>query len=268
MQSETQITISIVMPCFQQVSFVEEAVRSVLEQADETVELIVMDPGSTDGTREKLQELKAGYGDSLILVFEPDEGQSDAINKGMALARGDILAWLNSDDRFLPGTLEQVTRSLAGLKGPAWLYGHARNVDESGQPVLSFITWYKKVRGRRFSRLKLLTEDFIPQMSTFWNREMWAVSGGLDVDKHLDMDYDLWLKFSRYADPVVIDDELADFRIHGEAKGSTSYAPQLDAAFSTARQYASELGFPGKMALIVHWLFSLRTRLIYYFIKP
>ena len=69
-------------------------------------------------------------------------------------------------------------------------------------------------------------------------------------------------------DPVVIDEELADFRIHGEAKGSTSYAPQLDAAYSTARQYAPELGLPGKAALMVHWLFSLRTWVIYRFIKP
>lgn len=260
--------ISVVMPSFQQVQFIEEAVRSVLNQDNANIELIVLDPGSKDGSRELLLTLKEEHGDSLKLVFEPDSGQSDAINKGLELASGEILCWLNSDDRFLPGTLEKVKRSLAGRKGAAWLYGYARNVDENGQTVLSFIAWYKKVRGRRFSRLKLLTEDFIPQMSTFWNREMWDISGGLNVDKHLDMDYDLWLKFSRYADPIVIDENLADFRIHGEAKGSTNYATQLDAAYSTARQYAPELGLPGKMALIVHWLFSQRTRFIYRFIKP
>ena len=255
------------MPCYQQADFLEEAVRSVFSQQGAQVELIVLDPGSKDGSRELLSTLKEEYGDSLKLIFEPDSGQSDAINKGLAMARGEILCWLNSDDRFRPGALSKVV-SLMQKDCPAWLYGHAGIIDGDGQAIFSLISWYKRMRGRRFSRLKLLTEDFIPQMSTFWNREMWDVSGGLDVDKHLDMDYDLWLKFSRYADPVVIDEELADFRIHGEAKGSTSYAPQLDAAFSTARQYAPELGFPGKMALIVHWLFSLRTRLIYYFIKP
>ena len=97
---------------------------------------------------------------------------------------------------------------------------------------------------------------------------MWNIAGGVDVRKHLDMDYDLWLRFSRYADPVFIDEELADFRIHSEAKGSTTYVPQLNAAFATAQEYARELGLRGKVALIIHWVLSMRTRLIYRFIKP
>jgi glycosyltransferase involved in cell wall biosynthesis len=268
MQADTRISISIIMPCFQQVSFVETAVRSVLDQADDSVELIVMDPGSSDGTREKLRGLTAEYGDNLILVLEADEGQSDAINKGMSLARGEVLAWLNSDDCFRPGTLKKVSDALLGKSGPAWLYGTAGNIDENGQPVYTLITWYKRVRSKRFTRLKLLRENFIPQMSTFWNRKMWDVAGGVDVNKHLDMDYDLWLRFSRHADPIVIDEELADFRIHSEAKGSTTYVDQLNAAYMTAREYAPELGFRGKIALIVHWFLSMRTRLVYYFIKP
>ena len=268
MQADNQISISIIMPCYQQARFVEMAVTSVLEQADNRVELIVMDPGSTDGTREKLREMREKFGECLVLVFEPDDGQSDAINKGMALARGEVLAWLNSDDCFRPGTLKKVRSALLGHSGPAWLYGNAGNIDEKGQPVYSLISWYKRTRGKRFSRLKLLRENFIPQMATFWNREMWNVAGGVDVNKHLDMDYDLWLRFSRYADPIFIDEELADFRIHSEAKGSTTYADQLNAAFSTAREYAPEFGFRGKIALIAHWFLSMRTRLIYYFIKP
>jgi hypothetical protein len=100
--------ISIVMPCYQQVAYLEEAVRSVLDQEGVDVELLVMDPGSTDGSREQLQGLKAEYGERLQLHFAPDKGQSDAINRGMALARGNVLAWLNSDDRFHPGALKEV----------------------------------------------------------------------------------------------------------------------------------------------------------------
>src|SRR5690242_11880308 len=78
--------ISIVMPCYLQAPYLEEAVRSVLDQRDVEVELIVMDPGSTDGSRELLQTLKKEYGDCLVLHFAPDDGQSDAINRGMTLA--------------------------------------------------------------------------------------------------------------------------------------------------------------------------------------
>jgi len=97
---------------------------------------------------------------------------------------------------------------------------------------------------------------------------MWLKAGELDTNRHLDMDYDLWLRFSRYADPIVIDDELADFRIHGESKGSHSYKRQLNAAIETAKKYAPELGWRGSIAFLVHLLFSLRTRLIYSIIKP
>src|SRR5512139_2923338 len=83
--------VSIVMPCYQQVAYLEEAVRSVLDQEGVAVELLVMDPGSTDGSRELLLRLKNEYGESLQLHFAPDDGQSDAIKRGMALARGTVL---------------------------------------------------------------------------------------------------------------------------------------------------------------------------------
>ena len=116
--------ISIVMPCYQQVRFVEEAVRSVLEQEGVDLELLVLDPGSTDGTRELLLALQERYGEVLRLHFAPDAGQADAVNRGMALARGNILGWLNSDDRLRPGALRQVIPHLEG-GNPAGFTGAA-----------------------------------------------------------------------------------------------------------------------------------------------
>lgn len=259
--------VSVVMPSYQQVRFLEEAARSVLDQAGVAVELIVMDPGSTDGSRELLLRLQAEYGENLRLVFEPDAGQSDAINKGLALARGEILCWLNSDDRLRPGTLARVAPFLR--KGePAWLYGQAGIIDADGRPLFGFIAAYKNWRGRRFSIYKLLTEDFIAQMSVFWNRSMQERAGGLDVQRHLDMDYDLWLRFARVAEPAVLPVDLSDFRVHGEAKGSQRTGAQLDAALQTAREHAARLGWRGSLAILIHRLLSWRTRLIYRVIKP
>jgi glycosyltransferase involved in cell wall biosynthesis len=259
--------VSVVMPCFQQAAFLEEAVRSVLDQESSGVELLVMDPGSTDGSRELLLSLHKDYGERLRLIFESDRGQSDAVNRGLAQARGRILGWLNSDDRLRPGALAKVVDWLDSPQ-PRWAYGRAGMIDAEGRPHANFIVHYKNWRGRRFSRLKLLTENFIPQMAVFWNRAMWERAGGLDIDRHLEMDYDLWLRFAGVAEPLVLEDVLADFRVHGGAKGSLQAGAQLGAAFATAKQYAAGLGWRGRVALVLHRLLGWRTRLLYRWLKP
>lgn len=259
--------VSIAMPSFQQAAFLEEAVRSVLDQQIAEIELLVMDPGSTDGSRELLLSLQKEYGQRLVLHFESDVGQSDAVNRALARARGRILGWLNSDDRMRPGALTQVVGWLDSPL-PRWLYGRAGMIDRQGKPHANFIVRYKNWRGRRFSRLKLLTENFIPQMAVFFNRAMWERAGGLDLDRHLDMDYDLWLRFAAVTEPFVLKEVLADFRVHGEAKGSRLTADQLDAALATARKHAAELGWRGKTALGIHRLLSWRTLLLYHWLKP
>lgn len=259
--------ISIVMPSFNQVAFLEEAVRSVLDQQGVTAELLVMDPGSTDGSRELLTRLAGEYGERLRLFFEPDRGQSDAVNKGMDLARGDLLGWLNSDDRLRAGALARVAQLLKSDE-PAWLYGRAGVIDEYGRPCSSLVVSYKNLRGATFSRLKLLTENFIPQMAVFWNRAIWRKGGGLNLRKDLDMDYDLWLRFAVVATPLVLPEELADFRVHGAAKGSRFTGAQLDAAYETARLHAEACGMAGRWALLLHKLLGLRTRILYSVMKP
>jgi glycosyltransferase involved in cell wall biosynthesis len=263
----TNPDISIIMPCYQHVSFLEEAVRSVLDQQEVRAELIVMDPGSTDGSRERLQILKQEYADRLILHFAPDNGQADAVNRGMVLARGNVLGWLNSDDRLNPGALSVAVTHL-NTREPRWLYGRGGIINEHGDQISSPIVWYKNWRGRRFSICKLITEDFIPQMSTFWNRAMWNASGGLDINRHLDMDYDLFLRFAFIKTPMVFTEYFGDFRVHRNSKSSTLTAEHLAAAMKTAREHSRRLGYSGSLAFLLHRIFSARTRLVYRVIKP
>jgi glycosyltransferase involved in cell wall biosynthesis len=263
----TSPLVSIVMPSFQQVVFLEEAVRSVLDQEGVNVELLVMDPGSTDGSRELLQSLQKTYGSKLQLHFSPDDGQADAINRGMALARGELLGWLNSDDRLRPGALQQVLSPLA-VSEPRWLYGRCGIIDTQGRQISHYIVWYKNFRGRRFSLYKLLTEDFIPQMATFWNRSLWEMSGKLDKNRHLAMDYDLFLRFSRVVTPVVTTEYLADFRVHRDAKSSRQTSKHLQEALATVREHAAGLGWRGKFSVLLHRIYGVRTQMIYRLIKP
>ncbi len=145
--------ISIVMPSYQQAAYLEEAVRSVLDQEGVAVELLVMDPGSTDGSRELLRELEMEYGERLQLHFAPDKGQSDAINRGMALARGNVLAWLNSDDRYRPGALRQVVSWLDSPE-PRWLYGRCGIIDGDRPSNLPTDRLVQKLAGTAFLDLQ------------------------------------------------------------------------------------------------------------------
>lgn len=259
--------ISIVMPSYQQVAFLEEAVRSVLDQEGVEVELLVMDPGSTDGSRELLQVLQAEYGARLQLHFAPDGGQADAVNRGLALARGTILGWLNSDDRLRPGALRLVRSRLDGSE-PCWLYGRCGMIDAGGRPVSGYIVWYKNLRGRRFSFDKLLTEDFIPQMATFWSRALWQAAGPLEPRWQLAMDYELFLRFATIAKPLVLQDYLADFRVHQQAKSSLRTAEHLAESWRVVCRHTENRGWRGKFALMLHRLYAVRTRLVYWLIKP
>jgi glycosyltransferase involved in cell wall biosynthesis len=259
--------ISVVMPCYQQVKYLEEAVRSVLEQGNVEVELIVMDPGSSDGSRELLLSLKEEFKERLLLNFAPDNGQADAINRGMAMARGTVLAWLNSDDRLRPDSLSFAVAHLNSNE-PRWLYGRGGIINNQGRTVSTAIVWYKNWRGRSFSITKLITEDFIPQMSTFWNRAMWNTTEGLDTSRHLDMDYDLFLRFALVTSPIISTNYFADFRVHRDAKSSRQTAEHLAAALETSRKYASRFGTSGKLAFMLHRIYSARTRILYWFIKP
>jgi glycosyltransferase involved in cell wall biosynthesis len=258
--------ISIVMPCFQQAAFLEEAVRSVLDQQGVDVELLVMDPGSTDGSRELLLALKETYGERLVLNFGPDQGQADAVNRGMQMARGRILGWLNSDDRLHPDALRRIVPYLESDE-PRWVYGYCGIIDDLGKSIFRGIVWYKNMRGRRFSIYKLLTEDFIPQPAAFWNLPMWKMVGGVDKDRHLDPDYDLFLSFARVAPPEVLPFYLADFRVHRDAKSSLRTFEAIDHTTRTARQHAAGLGFRGRLALLLHRIYKVRTKMIYRLIK-
>jgi len=182
------------------------------------------------------------------------------------MARGTVRAWLNSDDRLRPGALKEVAAYLDSAE-PRWLYGRCGIIDGNNRPIFRPIVWYKNWRGRRFSLYKLLTEPFIPQMAAFWNRAIWEKVGGVDIHRHMDMDYDLFLHFARITRPQISRSYLADSRVHPEAKSSTRTFEGIDAVAVTASQHAVGLGWRGKIAVLMHRFYGLRTKLIYRIIK-
>ncbi len=188
MREEGYPKISIVTCSLNQSRFIGAAIRSVLAQDYPALEYIVVDGGSTDGSREiirRYQERLAWW------VSEPDAGQTDALIKGFRRSTGEIMGWLCSDDVMLPGTLRAVAESFSRERETHALYGDAVWIDEDGR-----VLGYKKEIGfHRF--IWLWSYNYIPQPSTFWRREIYERVGGLDGSYQLAMDGELWERFSR-----------------------------------------------------------------------
>lgn len=176
---------SIVMPSFNQARFIERSLLSVINQQYQGMELIVMDGGSRDGTQEILER----YSSHIALWrSEADQGQSDALNKGFRAATGEIFGWLNSDDLYLPGTLQHVAQIFAEQPEVDVVYGDWIVVDEHERIL-------ERCPALAPSRLRLITEGFFCNaQAMFWRRSLHERIGELDVRLHFTMDFDLFLR--------------------------------------------------------------------------
>lgn len=227
--------LSLIIPSFNQAYFLKETLGSVLGQrGDFALEVIVMDGGSTDGT---IELLKAIDDPRLTWVSEPDNGQSHAINKGFGRARGDLVAWLNSDDLYLPGALATVADVFAQQPEARWLVGRCEIMDAQGRVIRRSITRYKDRALRRYRYRKLLRENFISQMGVFWRRSFAEEVGLLDESLMYTMDYDYWLRMGVRHDPVILDRVLARFRWHDRSKSGKVNRAQFDEQYAVACRY-------------------------------
>lgn len=227
--------ISIVTPSFNQGRYIERTIRSVLSQGYPDLEYIVMDGGSTDGTIKILER----YQDMLTWVTEPDNGQSHAINKAMQMARGEVLAYINTDDLYAPGALFEVGRYFLNHPGANWLTGRCRIVGPTGEEIRRLVTRYKTFWLRLQAVDVLPVLNFISQPATFWTRSVLEAVGPFDEDLHYAMDYDYWLRVARRFRLHVLHVQLADFRIHPTSKAGASASAQFDASYGIVRKHVT-----------------------------
>lgn len=203
--------LSIITPSLNQAAFIERTLRSVLDQGYENLEYIVVDGGSTDGT----QEIVERYADRLAYwVSEPDRGQTDALNKGLARATGDIVAYINSDDYYLPGAFDAAV-SVLGQSDALWAAGSARFVDPDDNETE---VWSPELPPKR-RYWWVIGPWGVPQAATFWRREVFERFGRFREDMHyvFDTEYGIRLALAGQL-PALIDGELAVRVVHPEAK--------------------------------------------------
>jgi glycosyltransferase involved in cell wall biosynthesis len=235
------LRISIVTPSYNQGYFLSDTLQSILEQEWPELEYVAIDGGSVDGSAEVLRQAESRL---AYWCSEPDGGQYDAINKGFARTSGEVMGWLNSDDKHLPWTLSVVAEIFETHPEIEWLTS------------LFPLRW--DVRGRAvrcsqragFSKAAFLAGENLPtgmwyspgwlqQESTFWRRSLWERAGGqLNTRWKLAADFDLWMRFFQHAELYAVDTPLAGFRQHGDQKS----ALQKDTYQREAAQILSEAG--------------------------
>lgn len=241
--------VSIVTISYNQAQFLEQAILSVLEQDHPDIEYIVVDPGSTDGSRDIIERYRHRI--SRIL-FEPDKGAADGLNKGFAQASGKIFFFLNSDDLLLPGAVSRAVAHFAAQPQTDILMGHTIIIDAQGRMVRRAYT------DKFDARLFAYSGGIICQQGVFFRAGLFAAAGGFNPDNSIAWDaelfHDLLLK-ARH--PLYVEDFLGAFRVYGESITGSNRMQEKYRAYERAR-FARIMGRPWRST---DWLFWLLYRL-------
>ena len=250
-------TISIVTPCLNAAATIGRTLDSVASQGYPGVEHVVVDGGSTDGTLELLAQFP-----EVKVVSEPDEGLSDAVNKGIALASGELVGWLNADDWYLPGALAAVGEAADANPRAEWFTGGCPIVDGGGNEIRGGVTAYKNFLLGHYSFPLYLSQNFISCPATFIRASALETVGPLRLDYSYSMDYDLFLLLARRGDPIILQRDLAVFAMAEGTKSMTGFDKQFSEHAEQARAHGE--GHPLAVAAnsIVSQLIVLAYRLL------
>ncbi|MBT3321196.1 MAG: glycosyltransferase [Anaerolineae bacterium] len=199
---------SIITPSYNQADFLEQTILSVLEQDYADVEYLIADGASTDGSADIIRRYAL---DLSWWCAEVDAGQADAINKGFSRAKGEIIAWLNSDDIYLPETFTKVAEIFAKNPDAGIIYGDVLSIDADGNPIniQHFVPYQLS---------DLMAFNIISQPAVFMRRSFLEQAGYLDLEYHFLLDHHLWLRMAQLAPMIYVPQILAKARYHADAK--------------------------------------------------
>ncbi len=236
---------SIITPCLNYLKYLPDAVESIYEQAATggiSIEHIVVDAASTDGTAEWLQayakkrkERSDASDYSFSFVSEPDNGQADAINKGLGMATGDVVGWLNADEYYLPDALKKLARAFTEHPDADLIHGEALYVNAKKEPL-------RIKRDHRFDKMILLYYGcYIQSCSTFWRRQVLDDGHYLDDSYKVCMDFEYWVRLMKSGYTLrFTPDVLAAFVWHGENVSEVYAGQRKRERVAVQRKY----GFP------------------------
>jgi len=248
--------ISIITPTLNQVSYIEQTIQSVLTQDYPNIEYIIVDGGSTDGTDKVIKKFRK----KITYIREKDNGQTNAINKGIKIASGEIVAYINSDDYYEPHVFGKVMQLFISHPKVMWVTGKCKIVNEKNREVRKMVTNYKNLFLRHLRcKTSLEVVQFISQPATFWRRQVHREIGFFDESLHFAMDYDLWLRLYKAYDLYFLDECLANFRVHSHSKTAKDPKSQLMEELEVAKRYTS--------SPIVSYLHLIHARIALFYYK-
>lgn len=200
--------VSIITPSFNQAAYLEQTMRSVLEQDYARIEYLVVDGASTDNSVDIIKKYESKL---AWWVSEKDSGQADAINKGFARATGEVIAWLNSDDYYLAGTIDAAVKIFEEHLDVVLVYGNMLAVDEDGKT-------FNTLNYKQLTLEDLLCFQIIGQPAVFMRRSALQSAGGLDPTFHFMLDHHLWIRIAQQGKIFHVDQTWSAARYHAEAK--------------------------------------------------
>jgi glycosyltransferase involved in cell wall biosynthesis len=219
--------VSIVTPSYNQGRFLKRTIDSVLMQSYPNIQYIVIDGGSSDGSVEILQS----YRDRFYWISEPDRGQTNAINKGFARAKGEILAYLNSDDILAPRAIERVVQYLQKNPECDMVYGEADYIDEQDRIIGSYKT-------ADYSFNRLIEDCMVCQPAAFWRKRMMEKVGPFDEQLNFAMDYEYWLRIAKAGGEIrFLREKLACSRLYSENKTLSARPKIFQEIFEICRRH-------------------------------
>jgi glycosyltransferase involved in cell wall biosynthesis len=218
MENEALPLVTVVTPSFNQARFIKATIESVLSQDYPNIEYIIMDGGSTDGT----SAVVAPYTDRLKFISERDRGQGDAINKGFQMASGSIVAYLNSDDLFLPGAVGAAVAALQQNPEFGAVFGEGYRIDALGNVIARFEVT------EEYNLWKLVNvSDYILQQTVFWRRSVFDTIGFFDLDLHYGLDWEILMRTGKRYVMGYIPQFMGCLREYPEAKTSAGGAQRF-----------------------------------------
>jgi glycosyltransferase involved in cell wall biosynthesis len=229
--------------------YLDETISSVLSQEYRNLEYIIVDGGSSDGTLDTIKEY-ARKDVRIRWISEPDQGIADAMNKGVLLATGDVIAHLHSDDRYVDASvLSRVATEFARHPEALWLTGGEHVIDQHGRII-------QQIKVRRYSYRKLVRCNFILHPATFVRSAGFQRAGLFNITRKYAMDYDLWLRLGTLGKPIPVDAPLACFRLHGGSLSSS----ETEKAFDEALDIRKELMKGQPIRFFFHYLYYLAKK--------
>lgn len=261
MKGEDLPKISIVIPSYNKADYIEETLKSIISQDYPNLEVIIQDGGSDDGTLEIIKKYAKKCPAIIEWESKKDKGQTDAINKGLKKATGDILTYINADDIYEKGALRIVGEYFARKPKTLWLAGKGKIVDENGEEMAKAVIWYKNFLLFINKFKLLLVTNYLIQPSVFLSRQTYQNYGPFVGERYV-MEYDLWLKIARVNMPERLNIYLSRFRLTTGGFSMVAFRQILNKDYRIAAKYSSS-----PLTLLMHKINNIGRILMAYLLK-